>query len=124
MPIFISNKKFRFFTVKPNNTTLTPNTAVVGTSVVITCKSEGLPEPRYTITRNGTVVSTNKTYAISEVMGSDAGTCTYKCIASNKLGNDSACSNLTVLGKIRFLAHFILPVLSLSENTRERKLVL
>ena len=45
-------------------------------------------------------VSNQSTYIINEVKWSDAGT--YKCIANNKLGSDSASKNLTV-GKITFL---------------------
>ncbi|CAB4023289.1 B-cell receptor CD22-like [Paramuricea clavata] len=82
--------------VKPYNTkiTITPEEVKVGTSVNITCYSEGRPEPRYNITYNRIVLSTGKTYTISKANLSDAGT--YECIAWNKLGNDSASANLTV----------------------------
>ena len=69
--------------------------------VNITCESDGLPEPSYSITHNGTEVSTNKTYTIDDVQYRHAGT--YKCVAKNKIGNDSASANLTVVGKIGFL---------------------
>ncbi|CAB4008681.1 B-cell receptor CD22-like, partial [Paramuricea clavata] len=82
---------------KPNNTkiTITPEAAVVGGSATITCNSDGLPEPNYNLTHNGTAISTNKTYTIDNVQYSDAGT--YKCIARNKLGTDSASTSLTVI---------------------------
>ncbi|CAB4022834.1 B-cell receptor CD22-like, partial [Paramuricea clavata] len=82
--------------VKPYNTkiTITPEEVKVGTSVNITCYSEGRPEPRYNITHNRIVLSTGKTYTISKAKLSDAGT--YECIAWNKLGRDSASANLTV----------------------------
>ncbi|CAB4030148.1 B-cell receptor CD22-like [Paramuricea clavata] len=63
------------------------------------CESNGLPEPSYTITHNGTMLSTGKMYTIPKVKWSDAGT--YKCIAENKLGRDSAFAYLTFHGWTR-----------------------
>ncbi|CAB4038035.1 neural cell adhesion molecule 1-like isoform X7, partial [Paramuricea clavata] len=85
---------------KPKNTTITftKSTAVVDGNVAVMCNSNGLPEPSYTIIHNDNKVVTKKsTYTIVDVKYSDAGT--YKCIASNKLGSDSASRSLTV-GKI------------------------
>ncbi|CAB4017815.1 B-cell receptor CD22-like isoform X1, partial [Paramuricea clavata] len=87
------------FCIKPDNTniTFTPEIAVVNGSVTITCNSEGLPEPSYSIIHNGTEVSTNKTYTIDDVQYRHAGI--YTCIAMNKRGKDSASANLTVIEK-------------------------
>jgi hypothetical protein len=89
-----------FFTVKPNETVirLTPERSVIGESVKITCESSGLPKPRYSIIHNDTEVSSERTYTISKVNWSDAGT--YQCTAENELGRNSKCSCLTVVGEI------------------------
>ncbi|CAB4027924.1 Potassium channel subfamily T member 1 [Paramuricea clavata] len=82
---------------KPYNTkiTITPDETEVGKSVIITCHSEGRPEPRYNITHNRIVLSTGKPYHIFKAKVSDAGT--YECITWNELGlNDSAFAYLTV----------------------------
>ncbi|CAB4026538.1 vascular cell adhesion 1, partial [Paramuricea clavata] len=81
---------------QPNNTniTITPKEAKVGESVNITCESEGRPEPRYNITNNRIVLTTDELYTISEAKLSDNGT--YECIAWNKHGNDSDSDILTV----------------------------
>ena len=92
----------------------------VGKPVTITCKSEGLPEPSYRITRDGTVVSTGKMYFISEAAMNDEGT--YTCIATNKLGSDSASAYLAVTGKIRSLTHFITMNFAHSITATGRKL--
>ena len=73
----------------------------VGETVIITCESDGVPEPKYTITHNGTEISTEKMHIIRMVNKTHAGT--YKCFVWNKLGNDSDSDILTVVGKIRFL---------------------
>ena len=109
---------FCFFTAKPGNTniTLTPKTVKVGEKVVITCESNGVPEPKYNITHNGTEVSTEKTYIIPMVNKTHAGT--YKCFVWNKLGNDSDSDILTVEGKITFLDRFYFcRSISLDKNT-------
>ena len=112
MLISLVIKRLRFFfTVIPKNTTITftKDPAVVGGNVAVMCESNGLPEPSYTIFHNDTKIVSNKsTYAINNVQYSDAGT--YKCIASNKLGNNPASKNLTV-GKITLLTHFASPTL-------------
>ncbi|CAB3977000.1 peroxidasin homolog [Paramuricea clavata] len=83
---------------KPNKTIITlPDTAVVGKKVIITCESDGLPEPSYTIIHNGTEVSSKKTHTISEVKRSDAGL--YQCVAANKLGSNSKSHCLAVVGE-------------------------
>ena len=105
-----------FFADKPNITffNVTPDpVAKEGYNVTITCISKGVPSPDNTIFRNGTKVSTVKTstevspektsttYTIDFVTPGDAGI--YRCIAENKIGNDSATVNLTVQGKIKVL---------------------
>ncbi|CAB4041477.1 carcinoembryonic antigen-related cell adhesion molecule 20 [Paramuricea clavata] len=87
------------FTVKPNETAirLTPERSVIGESVNITCESSGLPKPRYSIIHNDTEVSSERTYTISKVNWSDAGT--YQCTVENELGRNSKCSCLTVVGE-------------------------
>ena len=74
--------------------TFTPEKAVVGRSVSLTCESEGVPKPSYTIIYNDTVVNTCKTYTIPKVKWSDGGT--YKCIVTNKLGRNSSSAKLIV----------------------------
>ena len=92
-------KTFCFFTVKPTKTAITlPDTVVVGKKVTITCESDGLPEPSYTIIHNETEVSSKKTHTISEVKRSDAGL--YQCVAANKLGSNSKSHCLAVVGEI------------------------
>jgi hypothetical protein len=116
LPIFLLvTKSFCFFTVKPNNTgvTFTKNPAVVGGNFAVICESNGLPEPSYTITHNGTMLSTGKMYTILKVKWSDAGT--YKCIAENKLGRDSAFAYIIFDGKIRFLDTFFRHLCSVFE---------
>ncbi|CAB4042825.1 brother of CDO, partial [Paramuricea clavata] len=83
---------------KPKKTaiTFTPKKAAVGRSVVISCESYGVPKPSYTIIHNDSLVSTEKAYTISGVSWSDTGS--YQCIAENKLGQNSKCSCLTVVG--------------------------
>ena len=106
--------RFCFFTVKPNKTDVTfiNHPAVVGERATVKCSSNGRPEPSYTIIHNDSItVSNQSTYFINEVKWSDAGT--YKCIATNKLGSDSASKNLTV-GKIRL---FYLLILSQHKNS-------
>ena len=72
---------------------------MLGRPVNITCMSDGFPKPSYTITHNDTGISNRTKHTIQNVMRSDSGT--YKCVAVNETGNDSACRNLTV-GKIIF----------------------
>ena len=73
--------------------------AILGGPVILMCKSDGFPEPSYTIIHNGsTVVSNDKTYVISKVNWSDSGS--YRCFANNKLGRDSKTHYLKVVGKI------------------------
>ena len=66
-----------------------------GLPVNITCMSDGFPQPSYALTHNNTGFSNRTKYTIQSVTCSDSGT--YKCIAVNELGNDSACRNLTVV---------------------------
>ncbi|XP_028399390.1 uncharacterized protein LOC114522833 isoform X2 [Dendronephthya gigantea] len=70
--------------------------AKIGEPINITCESEGVPEPRFTITHNNTEVIAGKTYNIPQVKWSDGGL--YECIAKSKFGIGSKCHCLTVLG--------------------------
>ena len=96
-------KRFCFFTDKPKNTSITftpedPEKAIFGSTVDVTCKSDGFPEPSYTITHNGTEISNETKHTILVVKWDDEGI--YKCIARNELGDDSDSGNLTVKGMI------------------------
>ena len=87
--------------VKPKTTSiaLTPEPAILNGPVIVTCKSHGLPEPSYIILHNDSkVISNEKTYVISKVNWNDSGS--YRCIAKNKLGNESQTYFLTVEGEI------------------------
>jgi hypothetical protein len=76
---------------------LTPKKVKVGGSFGITCESNGVPEPKYSITHNGTEISTEKMHIIPKVEWRHAGT--YKCFVWNNFGNDSDSDTLAV-GKI------------------------
>ena len=93
---------FFFFSDKPTNTTINvPKEAYIGKKFTITCESDGLPAPNYTITHNGTIVSNESKYTkdAEDVVQDDAGT--YTCIAMNVLGRNSDSGNLIVIeGKI------------------------
>ncbi|XP_046858263.1 carcinoembryonic antigen-related cell adhesion molecule 6-like [Xenia sp. Carnegie-2017] len=89
-------------TVKPTyppqqtNITISPMSVKKGQNVTITCESDGYPEPTYTIYHNGAVISNKKTYIINSINFSNAGS--YRCEATNKLGNDfSDVKNLTII---------------------------
>ena len=87
--------------VKPKRTSiaLTPEPAILKGAVIVTCKSHGLPEPSYIILHNDSkVISNEKTYVISKVNWNDSGS--YRCIAKNKLGNNSQTYILTIAGEI------------------------
>ncbi|XP_028416917.1 contactin-4-like [Dendronephthya gigantea] len=77
--------------------TFTSNPAPLGGSVTISCSSDGVPEPSYKITHNGTKVSTKKSFTISPVKWRDAGT--YECFVKNNLGSDSVSKYLTEKAK-------------------------
>ncbi|XP_046858840.1 carcinoembryonic antigen-related cell adhesion molecule 5-like [Xenia sp. Carnegie-2017] len=67
-----------------------------GQNVIVTCESDGYPEPTYTIYHNGAVISNKKTYIINSINFSNAGS--YRCEAKNKLENDSSdVKNLTII---------------------------
>ena len=92
---------YSFIKVKPKTTSiaLTPEPAMLNGPVIVTCKSHGLPEPSYIILHNDSkVISNEKTYVISKVNWNDSGS--YRCIAKNKLGNESQTYFLTVEGEI------------------------
>ena len=84
---------YSFVKVKPKTKSiaLTPEPAILNGPVIVTCKSHGLREPSYTI-------SNEKTYVISKVNWNDSGS--YRCVAKNKLGNESQTYFLTVEGEI------------------------
>ena len=92
---------YSVFKVKPKATSiaLTPEPAILNGPVIVTCKSHGLPEPSYIILHNDSkVICNEKTYVISKVNWNDSGS--YRCIAKNKLGNESQTYFLTVEGEI------------------------
>ena len=77
--------------------TSTPENVVFGESVVIKCEAIAVPIPSYIIIHNNTeIVSTHKTYIMTDLTYSHAGL--YKCIAANHLGNSSKILNLSVTG--------------------------
>ncbi|XP_046858257.1 pregnancy-specific beta-1-glycoprotein 6-like isoform X2 [Xenia sp. Carnegie-2017] len=98
-PRFIDEKSIEIkVNYQPRNTTITLSkiNPKIGESVIITCVSDGYPEPTYTIYHNDAVVSNNKTYIIHPINFNHAGS--YRCEAKNKLGNDlSHLQNLTVI---------------------------
>ncbi|XP_046858842.1 carcinoembryonic antigen-related cell adhesion molecule 5-like [Xenia sp. Carnegie-2017] len=98
-PRFIDEKSIEIIVnYKPRTTTITLSkiNPKIGESVIITCESDGYPEPTYTIYHNGAVISNNKTYIIQSVNFNHAGS--YRCEAKNKLGNDlSDVKNLTII---------------------------
>ena len=60
----------------------------VGSSVIITCSSNGFPEPSYIITHNDTrLVSTDKNITLYNVLWNYTGT--YKCFVNNSLRSSS-----------------------------------
>ncbi|XP_046858267.1 carcinoembryonic antigen-related cell adhesion molecule 5-like isoform X1 [Xenia sp. Carnegie-2017] len=78
------------------NITISPMSVKKGQNVTITCESDGYPEPTYTIYHNGAVISNKKTYIINSLNFSNAGS--YRCEATNKLGNDfSDVNNLIII---------------------------
>ncbi|XP_028413711.1 limbic system-associated membrane protein-like [Dendronephthya gigantea] len=83
---------------KDTNITIKPEVAEVGSLVEITCESNGLPEPSYAIFHNGSKINDGGTFIIKNVDYHHNGT--YKCVANNKLGNDSDSANLTVIGYV------------------------
>ena len=101
-PVFINEPGHFCFLVRPykTNITFSRGKAEVGEAINITCESEGLPEPSFTITHNNTEIIADRTYNISQVKWSDGGL--YQCIATNKLGSNSKGYCLTVFGKINF----------------------
>lgn len=89
-----------FFIVKPDKISVRfkPETAVLGKSLVVSCYSNGVPKPTFTIFHNGNIVSFEMTYFVSEAKWNDAGA--YECFVNNTLGDVTASSVLTVSGKL------------------------
>ena len=82
----------------------TPDNAMVGESIVISCEAIAVPLPSYIIIHNNTdIVSKKKTYIITALKYSHAGS--YQCIAMNILGNSSKIFDLSVFG-IGMLTYF------------------
>ena len=73
---------------------------------MITCYSEGVPDPHFTIMHNGKNITTKNPYTIEDVQERSEGT--YTCIAINDLGNDTAAGYLNVTGENEFLDAFAL----------------
>ena len=67
---------------------------------MITCYSEAVPDPHFTIMHNGKNIITKNPYTIEGVQERNEGT--YTCIAMNDLGNDTFTSNLNVTGENKF----------------------
>ncbi|XP_028413739.1 hemicentin-1-like [Dendronephthya gigantea] len=84
---------------KPVGTTIqfTQFSVLINESVTITCASNGLPKPNFIISHNDTKVASGMTYTIPRVNKNHSGT--YKCVARNFLGYDSASRFLHVLVK-------------------------
>ena len=77
-----------------------PKRAVLGKPVVILCDAVvDVPVRGYFIIHNDTeVVSQEKLHIIEDLDYTSAGT--YKCVATNTLGNSSMVYNLSVFGKL------------------------
>ncbi|XP_028399302.1 immunoglobulin superfamily member 10-like isoform X2 [Dendronephthya gigantea] len=85
---------------KPNVTSVMFETeeAVLGKSFVVSCVSNGLPEPVFSIFHNGSQISSKMgSLRIPKVEWKHAGI--YRCDARNKLGSYSGSANLTVAAK-------------------------
>jgi len=89
---------------------VSPNmTAIAGSSAVLDCTSVGNPTPTITWTMNSAPVipggmpriqqAPNDSLLISEVLVSDEGS--YRCLATNAAGTESATIELVVYGKIQ-----------------------
>ena len=61
------------------------------------CIERGAPEPNVTWTNNGTQLSNNNTFVITNVTFKDAGQ--YGCVAMNRAGNISGNIWIDVVGK-------------------------
>ena len=87
---------------KPSNTAITmkQNQTTAGETVVITCYSEGVPDPHFSIMYNGQNITTKNPYTIQGVAKRNKGT--YTCIAINDLGSDTSTANLIVIGEDNF----------------------
>ena len=103
--------------------TIKSSQATVGETVVITCYSEGVPDPHFTIVHNGKNITTKNPYTIDSVQKLNEGT--YTCIAINDLGNDTATGTLNVTGENNFFRCIctFLSTLSQCEKARWKKLV-
>ncbi|XP_028399310.1 limbic system-associated membrane protein-like [Dendronephthya gigantea] len=79
------------------NITSSQRKAKIGEAINITCESIGQPEPSFIVTHNESEIIAESTYNIPQVKWRDSGL--YQCIAKNKLGSNSKCYCLTVLGE-------------------------
>ena len=86
-----------------------------GSSVTFSSDANGVPEPTFSWTKDGSAVTAdnrirlsadNKELSLSNVNGTDGGE--YRCVAANSVGTvNSNAATLTVYGKKTF-THFLL----------------
>ena len=86
-----------------------------GSSVTFSSDANGVPEPTFSWTKDGSAVTAdnrirlsadNKELSLSNVNGTDSGE--YRCVAANSVGTvNSNAATLTVYGKKTF-THFLL----------------
>ena len=86
-----------------------------GSSVTFSSDANGVPEPTFSWTKDGSAViadnrirlsADNKELSLSNVNGTDSGE--YRCVAANSVGTvNSNAATLTVYGKKTF-THFLL----------------
>jgi hypothetical protein len=88
-------------------------------SVTIICDAEALPPPSFEILFNGTELTRNKTFYISEMNESRVGF--YKCVASNIIGKKSSLPKyLPYKGKIIFSVYIFKKFINNSRGKYKR----